>query len=237
MKTTLPGDEESKAIQEVAKTTAKAIGAVEKLGSFVAKIVAGPLEQGVGIVEDRLRYARWERQTRLITKSQELLRTLGLTDFSKAVPLKLAIPLLQAASLEDDDLLQDLWARLLVGAATGTSQAELMRAHVALLEQISSFEAQLLRVIYELPYESAKHAGILTEHLPHAASVRPERGEQQKPKEPTEEVCLALSNLSRLNCISVHRSMGGGEYFSVVHPTRLGLSLIRACTLRSPHDV
>jgi hypothetical protein len=227
----LPGDEQSKAIQEVAKTATKAIGAAEKFGGFVARLVSGSLEQGIGIFEDKLRYARWERQARLMTRASELMRKLGESNFSRAIPLKLALPLLQAASVEDDDYLQDLWARLLVGAATGVSQADLTRAHIAMLEQLSSFEARILGVVYALPYEAARHAGVLTEDLPIAAKVRLER-DQSTPRDPDAEVCLALSNLDRVSCILVHRSMGGGEYFSVVHPTRLGLSLIQAYTLR-----
>ena len=226
----LPGDEQSKAIQEVAKTATKAIGAAEKFGGFVARLVSGSLEQGIGIFEDKLRYARWERQARLMTKASELMLQIGEANFSQAIPLKLALPLLQAASVEDDDYLQDLWARMLVGAATGVSQAELTRAHIAMLEQLSSFEARILSVVYALPYEEARHAGILTDELPMAARVRPET-DQSNPKDPEAAVCLALSNLGRVNCILVHRSMGGGEHFSVVHPTRLGLSLVGAFTL------
>lgn len=51
--------EAAKATQEVSKTAGKAIGAAEKLGRFIAKYTHGPLEQGMGIVHDKLLYMRW----------------------------------------------------------------------------------------------------------------------------------------------------------------------------------
>jgi hypothetical protein len=52
-------EEESKAIQEAAKATSKVIDAAREAGGFIAKFIAGPLEQGIGIFEDRLKYMRW----------------------------------------------------------------------------------------------------------------------------------------------------------------------------------
>ncbi len=51
-----------KAVQEVAKTTSKSIDVVQDLGKFVARFVGGTLEQASGMVEDKLKYLRWERQ-------------------------------------------------------------------------------------------------------------------------------------------------------------------------------
>ncbi len=53
-------DEESKAVQEVAKATNNAIEAGRAMGGFIAKYVAGPLEQAMGIWDDKLKYRRWE---------------------------------------------------------------------------------------------------------------------------------------------------------------------------------
>jgi Abortive infection alpha len=230
MTTPIPGDEASKAVQEVAKTTGKAIGAIEKFGSFIARFVGGPLEQAAGIYEDKLKFMRWERQARLMERASELASQIGAKLPFQPIPLKIAIPLLEAASLEDDDYLQDLWARLLVGAATKLAGASLTRAHVSILEQLSPLEALVLQTIYTLSYEDVRHTGILTADLPTSVTRHPQT-ERVIPPDPTPEVCLALANLARVGCITLHRSMGGGEFFSIVHPTLLGLSLVQACTL------
>lgn len=77
-------EEESKAIQEVAKATGKGIDAVREAGGFIARYVAGPLEEGVGILSDRLKYVRWERQMRLMQRADEFLREVGLEAPSRA---------------------------------------------------------------------------------------------------------------------------------------------------------
>ena len=64
----------------------------------------------MGLFEDRLMYARWERQMRLMSRAEEFLKKSGLFAPTRAVPLKLAVPLLQAVILEDNDELQDRWA-------------------------------------------------------------------------------------------------------------------------------
>jgi hypothetical protein len=106
--------DESKAIEEVAKTTGKAIDAGRELGGFLSKYVGGSIEQAMGIVEDKLKYLRWERQIRLTERANAFLTERGLPQPSRNVPLQIAIPLIQGASLEEDDWLQDKWAALLV---------------------------------------------------------------------------------------------------------------------------
>lgn len=53
-------DEESKSIQEVAKTAGTSVDAVREFGGFVAKCIDGPLEQVIGIWNDKLKYRRWK---------------------------------------------------------------------------------------------------------------------------------------------------------------------------------
>ena len=113
-------EETAKAAQEIAKTAGKVVEAGERFGAFISKYIRGPLEQGIGIFEDKLKYMRWERQLRLMQRANELIRISGSTAPSRPIPIKLAVPLLQAASMEDDDYLQDMWAKLLVNAAERT---------------------------------------------------------------------------------------------------------------------
>ena len=220
----------AKATQEIAKTTGKAIDAGRELGQFVAKFIKGPLEQGIGIVEDKLKYMRWERQARFMKRADDFLHEIGLEAPTRAVPMKFALPILQAASLEDDDNLQDRWAKLLINAADAESGVDLKRAYIDILEQISPLEAQILDKIYSLP-ERTKHKGLLTKYLPEQVDIITDDPKLEH-KHPIPEVELALANLARLGCISVGMSWGGGQIFGVVNPTLLGQSFVRACRLR-----
>ncbi len=219
--------ESSKAVQEVAKTTGKAIDLVRDFGKFIAKYVGGPIEQGVGIVEDKLLYMRFERQIRYMEQVNELMASLGEDVPTKAIPLKLAVPLFQAASLEDDDYLQDMWAKLLVNASISGRGMELRRAHIDILERLSHLEALILEKIYTLPASKLKGSSIVTEQLPDAVSV--EGKDQEKLVSPNEEVIMALANLDRLGCVKLPTTWDGAEIFTSVNPTVMGESLVKAC--------
>lgn len=223
-------DEEAKAIQEISKASGKAIDAAREAGGFIAKFISGPLEQGMGIFEDRLKYARWERQVRLIQRAEQMLKEVGLNAPTKIIPLKLAIPLLQGATLEDDDDLQDRWAALLVNAANANFGSEIRRAHIEILSQVTSLDAQILDTIYSLPFAESLHAGIVTSELPHSARIAHQT--EKDFIEPSEEIVLSISNLARLGCLKPTQTMGGGEIFGRANPTTLGQSFFHACHLK-----
>jgi len=225
-------EETAKAAQEIAKTTGKVVEVGEKFVAFISKYIQGSLEQGIGIFEDKLKYMRWERQLRLMRRANELIKSLGISAPSKAIPLKLAIPLLQAASLEDDDYLQDMWARLLINAATAESGIELKRIYIDILERLTPIEALILERIYQLPFEQIQHNGVRTDGLPSMATPGQEKVKEDDWQEPASEIKLALISLSHVGCIMPTRSWGGGEFFYKVSPTLLGRHFVEACTLK-----
>jgi len=222
----------AKAVQEIAKTARNAIDAAREAGGFIARFVSGPLEQGMGIFEDKLKYMRWERQVRLMQKAEELLRSLNLSAPTRAVPLKIAIPLFQAASIEDDNFLQDKWAILLVNAANAESGIEVRRAFVEILEQISPLEAKILDVVYSLPFKETQHDGIFASDLPNSARRYTEKGNREDGLEPSDEVKLAIANLARVGCLKPGMSWGGGERFQKINPTILGKEFVQACRIK-----
>lgn len=226
--------ETAKAKQEIAKATGKSIDVVREAGEFIAKFVAGPLEQGVGIFEDNLRYFRWERQLRLMYKAEELLRSLGMSSPNRAVPLKVALPIFRAASIEENDDLQDRWAGLLVNAANIDSGIEVSISFVAILEQISPLEAQILEAVYSNSFDQSIHVGVITSDLPYAARIETEEDRKPSPKhkELPKEVKLAMENLERLNCIRLGITYGGGGSFNRINPTLLGKEFVEACRVK-----
>ncbi|MGM0983283.1 MAG: Abi-alpha family protein [Pseudomonadota bacterium] len=223
--------ETAKATQEVAKATGKAIDASSRFGEFMSRFIAGPLEQGAGIFEDKLRYMRWERQVRLMKKAEAFMQELSITGDLRPIPMKHAIPLFQAASLEDDDYLQDLWVKLLVNASAPNSSVVLRRAHIDILERLSAVEAQILQRIYAHSEEELDRQAVLTYKLPDVAEIEIEELKNKSHSlQPTSEVKLALANLSRLGCVGLPTAWDGGEIFTAVYPTIMGRSLFEACS-------
>ena len=223
--------EESNTIKEVAKAWGRTVDLAEQFGGFIAKYIDGPLEQGIGILKDKLMYMRWERQVRLMQRASEFLSKEGFTQPTQVIPLKFAIPLLEAASLEDDDYLQDQWAKLIVNSAIEASGVVLTRTYIDILERLSPMEAKILNVMYSIPSGVMYHRRIDTLHLPESARIYDEN--TQNRKEPAEEIMLALANLDRLGCISASMSLGGGQLFRMVSPTILGKKFVEACILPS----
>ncbi len=224
-------EESAKAVQEVAKTTSNAIDASREMGGFISRFVSGPLEQGVGIFEDKLRYIRWERQVRLIRRSEEFLEEQGFPSPNKPIPLKNAVPLLEYATLEEDDYLQDMWARLLVNGTNDSTGINIERSFIEILGQINPLEVRIMKAVYALPFEDTRYAGVLTEKLPEAAAIVEEKP-QEKPVEPPETVKLALANLVRLGCLKFPLTWGGGEIFTQINPTLIGKEFVAACSFK-----
>ncbi|KAA0887987.1 Abi-alpha family protein [Oryzomonas rubra] len=229
--------ESAKAIQEVAKTAGKAIDLSDKFGQFISRYVGTSLSEAFGIFEDKLKYMRWERQVRLMQRANDFLLKEGFSQPTQAIPMKFAVPLLEAASLEDDDYLQDLWAKLIVNAAIEESDITINRTFIDILERLSPLEAKILDVVYAIPYEDMHHNGVDTRNLPNSAQVFPENSSNIERMEPSEDVKLALANLDRLGCISVSHSMGGGQLFGTLNPTLLGKRFFKACKLPSERAI
>lgn len=227
-------EEGAKAVKEVAKTTGKAVDALREAGAFLAKYIKGPLDQASAIVEDRLKYIRWERQIRLMLRADEFLSSAGLAAPTRSVPLKVAIPIMVDGSLEEDDKLQDIWAQLLANAADRDSGVEVHHMFLSILKDLTSQDVQVLNLIYAVTEEDAS-TGIWTAHLPDQIILNKNlaQGEVVK-KSPTPEMQLSLSNLYRLGLLTVTSTWGGGSLtFNYIMQTVLGREFVRACSFRS----
>lgn len=224
-------DEESKAVQEMAKTAGKSVDAAQKLGGFIAKCIDGPLEQAIGIWHDKLKYRRWENQITLLQKATALLEARGLDTPMRSLNLALAIPLFEEASLADSDALQDRWATLLANARDA-SQPEVRRAYVSILAELTAFDAIILDKIYDAdrayaPTESRPYASISTSELPSRVIVNETPGSDE-PKIRT-DVAVALVNLARLGLIDSDAAFGGLSTMRWVMMTELGRQFVATC--------
>lgn len=218
--------EVSKAIQETAKASGKAIDAVSSLCKFVADITFGSITQAIGIVEDKLIYMRWERQVRFIKKAKALLEELGLSGKQRPVPMSIAIPLLQSAFIEEDDELQDLWAQLMANAANKSYKREIRRAYISILQDLTSLDAQIMQKLLMVP-ERYENKHLFTYKLPDEFVFEEPAGERRFPDH---AVLISLANLARLGLIAGTMLISGEIIFNEILPTRLGYDFILACT-------
>jgi hypothetical protein len=219
--------EVAKATQEVAKTAGKAIEAAREAGGFLAEFIKEPLREQVGIWTDNLRHKRWENQLALQEKALAKISALGSKFQFRQIPMRLGVPLLEAASLADEPELQEVWSNLIVTFANENSEIGPERSFVSVLGELSPLEAVILEKIYAVA--GGETGGVLTSQLPEMATRQ--LISTATAESPSKNVALALSNLTRLGCLTPGATWGGGESLGIVFPSTLGRELVRACTL------
>jgi hypothetical protein len=211
------------AVKAVAVTSGKAIDAATNFG----RVIKGPVEELVGIVEDRVKFARWEGQLVLADKAEAIMKLRGLSKPTRDIPLNFAVPLLTHAILEEDDELQEIWARLLVNAGDAATDIELRTAYVEILAGMSAFDVKNLAVMAaaSLDVSGVISPPLETWHLPNSA-IRASSGEVG---ELSKELGVSLANLSRLGCAYPGGGLDGGVVFGLMTVTDLGRALYLAC--------
>ena len=139
--------EHAKAVQEVAKTSGQAIGVVEKIGKWCARVMGEPIDAAVGMLADKFRFMRWERQVLLVDKAEEIIRRRGHEAKMRCIPPKFLLTVFENASLEEDDDIHMMYSRLL--AATTDPDVEQPRvAFAEILRQLEPLDAKVLQAMY-----------------------------------------------------------------------------------------
>ncbi|UPK25997.1 Abi-alpha family protein [Bradyrhizobium sp. 195] len=136
-----------KAIEESAKAVQKATEAGRELGAFV-KLILGPgfAELG-GAFADWAAVYRYERAVELAHRVKRIHKRRGIEGRTVSIPPRLGIPLLQQATLENDDVLVSMWSALIANATDPNRMTEARRSHCGLLSSIEPLDALVLREV------------------------------------------------------------------------------------------
>ena len=234
------GKEEAKAVQELAKVTGKGIGAAREFGRFLGRVIGGSAVQAGGILEDWLTYKRkvlhlqWARLYRIKVRVEEELNTRGVDGPTRPVAPKLAFPILEEAAFEDDDELQDIWARLLA-TAMDPNAPQIKRAYIHILKSFEPSDAVLLEDLYRITFERDSFAepyrlgmGGFTFPITELSTHLNMTGEECE---------ISLLNLDQVGCITLvlHRAITKEDTSYppldqvAIHLTALGKALVEAC--------
>jgi Abortive infection alpha len=146
--------ESAKAAQEIAKAAGTAIEATRSAGGWLDRIFGKAIEDTVGrIWTDRIAARRveaaiydWARLLTLLHNVEKKLLAKGI-ETTRLVPPKVALPLLEHATMENEDDLHVLWENLLA-AALDPSQEEIKRTYVSVLVELSARDAHALKLMY-----------------------------------------------------------------------------------------
>lgn len=146
------------------------------------------------------------------------------------MPPKLGIPLIESATLEDDDDLHTLWSNLLANAMDPKTSHQVKHIHASILKELEPLDVHILSSI-----EKGRR-GQPDKKLSEIHFDRAKIAEALKVSEETAE--LSLLNLMRLGCITPGivtggMSMGSHKVSSykgteLIHLSPLGISLVHA---------
>jgi len=132
--------------------------------------------------------------------------------------------------MEEDDELQDMWAKLLVNALDADSGVEVQRSFVSILKDLTPLEALILSKLCKAVVKHGRIKAFYTADLPQRAHV--EREKVKNKKSLRKDVQIALWDLARLGCIRSEDMFGGPDAVGLVSVTTLGMALVSACTLK-----
>ncbi|MGI4742938.1 MAG: Abi-alpha family protein [Janthinobacterium lividum] len=193
----------------------------------MAKVVRPAAEEMGEVGRDYIKGWRAKNGSQTLAGADRLLAEAGRE--SQAVPLKTLLPLLDAASLEDESDMAGRWAALLANAADPAQRVQVQLGFVEVLRQLTPDDAQVLTFIYKWGDDKVSFdrysQRTFSNILGHFGWAR-------------DRMELSLDNLLRQRLIG--KLVGGFSSFSdpdpdgLVAPTRLGLAFFAAVTPPTP---
>lgn len=108
---------------------------------FLNLIIPEFCKDGVGILNDLVKSWRLKNQIKIIKQAKVILKQNNIE--ASTVPLKILFPLLEKSSLEEDEALQNKWAKLLAYASY-SKEFEYTKSFINILDQLTVLEANIL---------------------------------------------------------------------------------------------
>lgn len=202
---------------------------LEPFRDVIGKILGYPFKEIGGIIGDPIRYLRIKILINLFNKFKKLLEDNNIEP--QKIPLKILSPLLESASLEEDDSLSDRWTALLVSASNPTTSKNVQPAFVEILKTLTPIEAKILDDIYNNSEKTAQ--GTIQRKSTNIDYIT------EKFNLSKHEYAIIIENLIRLNLCASPVS-GGTTWNSItlyrdnkeVILTPLGIAFIEACSTK-----
>lgn len=200
--------EEAEAVSAVAKTSDRAIEALQQFGGFLGKVFGTVPEDTIGLFGDYLRHLRVRNFAQMQQRTEEILATRRNVEVEAVSPI-IAIPLISAAQDESRPELQELWARLLANAMDKNAPA-VRQSYIEALKKFDPPDALILKKVAEsnglvVRPDKINNVSAATGLLP-------------------DEILVSLDRLSDLRCVEKNQ-VGHMQY----HLSSFGRLLLNAC--------
>lgn len=125
---------------------------LDLIKDFIGKLI-GPTVEEVGLLfSDKIKYYRFKNQVNILIKAEKYVKEKDIN--IKEIPIKILVPLLENASLEDDSQMQEKWSNM-IGNLADSEQNLQNQIFPYLLSQVSKEEYECLIKLYaeEKEYE------------------------------------------------------------------------------------
>ena len=188
----------AKAEQERQKTTQELIRAARATGAYFGPHFEGALSEFGKMIGESIAYWRFSNLNRILQKVENKIAQGGVhPDALRHLGVGESLRLVEATSTEEDETVQELWARLIANALKPDGVTAIKKVYVDLLKSFSTAEVLLLDLL-SFPIRShltVRDAKLVYEKFESAA----ESGWRQRP---VEERRVAIQNLVRLRCVT-----------------------------------
>lgn len=134
--------------QEKWKAIQKGLDLTDRAADFLGVVFGGAAENIGGILSDQTKHWRAQNIDRLASLWKERIKERGISEEAlKHLPFGDAFKLIEAASMEDDEDVQIMWADLIANATDPEKSTKIKKVYIDLLKSLSSPEVILLNLL------------------------------------------------------------------------------------------
>ena len=206
---------------------------VSKLATSIQKLISPftePIFSEFGnYIAEKIRFVRFQNSLKVLARAKDILEEKGLD--TKSVDLKVLVPILEGAALEEDDEMTEIWAKLL---ASASHKGNVITPFPKILSELSSKEAKILSWLYH-QWSVVIHIGEEQAAEPTCELLR--NNFDFKSGKYGSEFELIVNNLVRLRLIGLGgiqiKDLDSQNYaiqnYQQIVLTQFGWAFIRAC--------
>lgn len=168
------------------------LGAVAaSAATLIGKVVGRPASEVAELLADHVRAWRVSNLVALAQKTEEKLRSRGINVGIQALPTSLGFAVIEAASREDDDEIQDLWANLLANNSDPGLEVHINKTVIEVVRQLAATDARLLAFLAGQGWDlhTAISGGFDGDRISNEMQLS------------SAETSIAINNLWRLGCL------------------------------------
>ncbi|MCG2642694.1 Abi-alpha family protein [Bradyrhizobium sp. GCM10023182] len=194
--------EVAKAEQETQKTYQRGLDLLGRVGGYLAGLFEPASRELSHIFGDQMRFWRFKNGVRILEKAQTIVDERGLKpEQLKALGFGEGLLIMEAASLEEDESVQELWARLMANAVDPSASVKPEKVYIDILKSLSTREVLFLELIAKIEDQSRKRFKTQQEHQTFVNAMNALADTHWRQFLPDERA-ISIQNLVRLRCVT-----------------------------------